>query len=133
MKTFNDYVSLKESMATDLGNSMVGSGGMNAELQGSYKVAMQAIEHLLSVNSAGRNRILSTLDMMAQEDQTLQQLLRDNNMKSFSQADFRSNVKRAAQKGNRVITKGLGDVSTQDADHDNVVAPSVADSHTGTW
>jgi hypothetical protein len=124
MKTFNDYVNLKELAAYDLGTNLLGKSNYNREGQDGYSKVMQAFAALLGKNPSGMINLLMT---KAHSDPEAQQVLSSIDPQDPS---LRRNVGSVARKSRRIIAKGLGDVSTQDANGgDDTVAGNIPDSY----
>jgi hypothetical protein len=125
MKTFQDYLQLKESTAMDIGTSIMGKSSLGQDAKGALLAAMEVFEVLLSRKSS---KVISWLNQQAQADPQIQQILDKYNISSFKDGDFASDVRRAATRGRRTISKGLGDNLCQEDDDADVVSPNPADS-----
>jgi hypothetical protein len=125
MKTFQDYLQLKESTAMDIGTSIMGKSSLGQDAKGALLAAMEVFEVLLSRKSS---KVISWLNQQAQADPQIQQILDKYNISSFKDGDFASDVRRAATRGRRTISKGLGDNLGQEDDDADVVSPNPADS-----
>ena len=126
MKTFNDYVNLRELAAYDVGTDILGKSSLDDKSKDAVSTALKAFMMVLNNNTM---MALSFLQRQADSDPEVKSLLDQvdiNDVESFKDPAFKSGVRRAAMKGGRYISKGLGDVSPMDGN--NVIAPSSADS-----
>lgn len=127
MKTFNDYVTLQEISAYDVGTSVLGRTSLDDSSEKAITAAMQAFEVIMSKNSSSATQFLNRMTTTMPE---LQAILQQHGLDSFRDSDFRSAMKKGATKGRRVITKGLGDVGPDDVKSGaDVVATPAADSY----
>jgi hypothetical protein len=125
MKTFQDYLQVKESTAMDIGTSIMGKSSLGQDSKSALLAAMEVFEVLLARKSS---KVISWLNQQAKTDPQIQQILDKYNIGSFKDTDFGSDLRRAATRGRRVISKGLGDNLGQEDDDADVVSPNPADS-----
>lgn len=125
MKTFQDYLQVKESTAMDIGTSIMGRSSLGQDSKSALLAAMEVFEVLLARKSS---KVISWLNQQAKTDPQIQQILDKYNIGSFKDSDFRSDLRRAATRGRRIISKGLGDNLGQEDDDADVVSPNPADS-----
>lgn len=128
MRTFMNYVSLKELAAYDVGTNMLGHANLDANSEKALTAAMQAFEIIMSKNSQAAIQFLNRMSDVMPEIKTV---LQQHGLDSFKDGDFKANMRRAATKGRKFITKGLGDVNTADANRHgvDVIASNSADSY----
>lgn len=127
MKTFQDYLSLKELAAYDIGTNMLGKSSLDADSEKALTAAMQAFEIVMSKNSQAAAQFLNRMSEVMPEIKTI---LQQHGLDSFKDGNFTKNMRRAATKGRRVVSKGLADVSTDDVKNHgtDVLATNSADS-----
>ena len=126
MKTFQDYCDLQESAAYDVGSNLLGANSLPAGQQTALTAAMQAFEMVLSRSPAVA---VNWLNRLAESMPELKTVLQQHGLDSFRAVQH--DARDAARKGRRVVSKGLAEVSPEDAKNagvDVVAAPS-ADSH----
>lgn len=129
MKTFDDYVKFQEIAAYDVGTSVLGRTSLDDHAESALKAAMQAFEIIMSKNSSAA---VQFLNRMTESMPELKAVLQQAGLDSFRDADFRSHMKRAATKGRKVVTKGLGDFNSNDMQNSgDVVTPPSADTMSG--
>lgn len=115
MKTFQDYITLKENDAADHAGS--------EDSDKAHDAAMQAFEIVLTKNSKAAARFLNDIAEVTPEIKTI---LQQHGLDSFK--DFNSHD-RSKRNKKGIISKGLGDVSTDDVkDGHDVIATNSADS-----
>jgi hypothetical protein len=127
MKSFQDYVSLKELAAYDVGMDVLGRTTLDKKSEDAISAALKAFMLILSDNTA---TALSFLQRNASLNPDVEKIVADlqqYDMDSFKDPNFKANVRKAAMKGGRYISKGLGDVTAGDPGSDTI-APNVADS-----
>ncbi len=118
MKTFLGYLSLKEME----GGVEVG-GDLDSNSSKSYSAAMQAFEIIMS--SGHSKPAINFLNQMSEIVPEIKPVLQQYGLDSFKDGDFKGSGKKG-----KIISKGLADVSAQDANsHDDVVATNSADSY----
>lgn len=127
MKTFHDYVNLKELAAYDIGHSILGKNSLDSESETALTAAFQAFEIVMSKNSQAAAQFLNRMSEVMPE---IKSVLQQHGLDSFQDGDFRNNIRRGASKGRRFISKGLGDLSTDDVKDGNtdVLAMNSSDS-----
>jgi len=127
MKTFNDYVSLKELAAYDVGTNMLGKSSLDADSEKALTAAIQAFEIVMSKNSQAAAQFLNRMSEVMPE---LKSILQQHGLDSFKDGNFKRDMRKAATKGRRVISKGLADVSPDDVKNHgtDVLATNSADS-----
>jgi hypothetical protein len=118
MKTFQHYISLKESDASD-----TASGGDSDK---AHDAAMQAFEIVLTKNSKAATRFLNDIAEVIPEIKTI---LQQHGLDSFKSFDSEDRSKR--NKSRRIVSKGLADVSPDDVKNHgtDVIATNSADSY----
>lgn len=127
MKTFNDYVNLKELSAYDVGSSVLGRTSLDDNSEKAITAAMQAFEIIMSKNSTAAVQFLNRMTTAMPE---LHAILQQHGLDSFRDSDFKAAMRKGATKGRRFVTKGLGDVSTNDVkDGADVLTTPAADSY----
>jgi len=115
MKTFQQYISLKENDAADTASG--------ADSDKAHDAAMQAFEIVLTKNSKAAARFLNDIAEVQPEIKTI---LQQHGLDSFK--DFKSSD-RSKRNKKGIISKGLGDVSTDDVkDGADVIAANSSDS-----
>ena len=121
MKTFQDFINLKETSTFDVGNS-----NLNSNDESAFTSAMQAFEVIMSKDS---EVAVNFLNRMSEVFPEIKAILQQHGLDSFKGGDFKN--RSSSGKGRRVISKGLGDVSTDDVKNKNVdvVAANSADSY----
>ena len=125
MLTFQDFISFKETSAYNLGNSVLGQATLDPNSEKSITAAMQAFEIVMSYNS---NAAITFLNHMSEIMPEIKTVLQQHGLDNFKGGDFKSQMKRAAQKGKRVV-KGLADVTPDDVkDGADVIAGNSSDS-----
>lgn len=122
MKTFNDYVSLKEIAAYGVGTDLLGRSTLDDKSQAAITAALQAFEIILSQDSSGAAQFLNRHSAIPE----IQQIMRNHNLDSFKDSDFKRDAKRAAMKGKRFISGGV-DLGKNDTD--DVVTTPDADAN----
>lgn len=127
MKRFKDYVDLKELAAYDVGASLLGKSSLDSDSEAALTAAMEAFEMIMSRNSQEAARWLNG---MAQKMPDLKEILDKHGLASFTDSDFKSDMRRGATKGRKFISKGLADVSADDVKDygTDVLATNSADS-----
>lgn len=125
MKTFSDYVNLQEIAAYDVGTNILGRTSLDDDSEKAITAAIQAFEIIMSKNSSAAVQFLNRMTTTMPE---LHAILQQHGLDSFRDGDFKTAMRKAATKGRRVISKGLGDVHPDDAKNSDVVATPVADS-----
>jgi len=127
MKTFHDYVSLKELAAYDVGTNVLGKSSLDANSEKALTAAIQAFEVVMSKNSQAAAQFLNRMSEVMPE---IKAILQQHGLDSFKDGNFKGDMRKAATKGRRVISKGLADVSPEDVkDHGtDVLATNSADS-----
>lgn len=125
MLTFQEFISFQENSAYNLGNSVLGQSTLDPNSEKSIAAAMQAFEIVMSNNSSAAITFLNHMSEIMPEIKTV---LQQHGLDSFKDGNFKSSMKRAANKGKRVI-KGLGDVSPDDMNGGgDVIAGNSSDS-----
>jgi hypothetical protein len=126
MKTFQDYCDLKELAAYDVGTSILGRSSLQQGQEKAMTAALQAFEMIMAKNSSAA---VSWLNRMAQAMPEVKTVLQQHGLDSFK--DVSQDMRAAARKGRRVVSKGLADVGPDDVKNPgvDVIAASVADSH----
>ena len=127
MIKFNDYVNLRELAAYDVGADLLGKTSLDAESQTALTAALQAFEVIMSRNSSTAAQFLNR---MSQSIPEIKAILQQHGMDSFKDSDFRNSMRRAASKGNKFLTKGLGEISPSDT-NDDIVMPNSSDMPSG--
>jgi len=126
MKTFNDYIALKEISAYDVGTSVLGRASLDQNSEQALTAAMQAFEVIMSKNSSAAVQFLNRMTATMPE---LNAILQQHGLDSFQDSDFKNAMKKGATKGRRVVTKGLGNLSQDDMNDDaDILATPEADS-----
>jgi hypothetical protein len=124
MKTFQDYISLKElatyNVDDNFDDSNQSSSDPNSEK--AFSAAMQAFEMVMSKNSKAASQFLNHMSELMPE---IKSILQQHGLDSFKDGNFKNN-----SKNRKLISKGLADVSPDDVkDHDvDVLATNSADS-----
>jgi len=116
MKTFQQYISLKENDAADTASS--------GDSDKAHDAAMQAFEIVLAKNSKAATSFLNDISEVVPEVKTILQQHGLDSFKSFNSSDRSKRNKR------RIVSKGLADVSTDDVKDQgvDVIAANSADS-----
>lgn len=127
MKTFNDYVNLRELAAYDVGTDLLGQSSLDNKSKDAISTALKAFMLVLADNTAVALNFLQRNSQGNPEMEELLAQLNQYDVDSFKDPAFKMGVKKAAMKGGRYISKGLGDVSPMDGN--NVIAPNSADSY----
>lgn len=127
MKTFQDYVSLQELAAYDVGSNILGKSSLDANSEKALTAAMQAFEVIMSKNSQAAAQFLNRMSEVMPE---IKAILQQHGLDSFKDGNFKANMRKGATKGRRVISKGLADVSPDDVKNHgtDVLATNSADS-----
>ena len=127
MKTFHDYLSLKELAAYDVGTNVLGHASLDSSAEAALTAAMQAFEIIMSNNSQAAANFLNRMSEVMPE---LKAILQQHGLDSFKDGNFKTDMRKAAGKGRKVISKGLADVSPDDVKNHgvDVVASNSADS-----
>lgn len=126
MKTFQDYVSLRELAAYDVGTSVLGRQSLDAGSEKAMTAAMQAFDIIMSKNPGAVSQFLNRMSDVMPE---LKAILQQHGLDSFRDSSFKTNMRKAGRKGQRIISKGLADVGPEDAKSGmDVVATPSADS-----
>lgn len=127
MKTFQDYVSLKELAAYDVGTNVLGKSSLDANSEKALTAAMQAFEIVMSKNSQAAAQFLNRMSEVMPE---IKAILQQHGLDSFKDGNFKTDMRKGATKGRRVISKGLADVSPDDVKNHgtDVLATNSADS-----
>lgn len=120
MKTFTDYLALKETSAFDVGAGILGKQSLDGPAEGAITAAIQAFEIIMSKNSTAAIQFLNRMSSIPE----VNDVLRNNNLKDFKDSDFKRNMRRGANKGFKAI-QGLGDVSSDGEE----IAQNTADSY----
>lgn len=129
MKSFQDYIGLRELAAYDVGKGLLGRASLSDDSQGALAAALEAVELLLATPSG--NQIIAVLNRLAPMNKELQGVLAKHGLDSFKDGGFRSDLKRAAKKGQRAIMGGLADVNPNDMEGDLLAKP-YADTNSGS-
>jgi hypothetical protein len=127
IKTFQDYVSLKELAAYDIGTDILGKSSLDDDSQKALTAAIQAFEIIMSKNSQVAVQFLNRMSEVMPE---IKSVLQQHGLDSFKDAKFKTDVRRGAGKGRRYVAKGLADVSPDDVKNHgtDVLATNSADS-----
>ena len=127
MKTFQDYLSLKELAAYDVGTNVLGKSSLDVDSEKALTAAIQAFDIVMSKNSQAAVRFLNQMSEVMPEIKTI---LQQHGLDSFKDGNFKMDMRKAATKGRRVISKGLADVSPDDVKNHgtDVLATNSADS-----
>jgi hypothetical protein len=125
MSAFSEFVKLKELAAYDVGKNILGRMSLDSHSEDALSAALQAFEIIMSKNSTAA---IQFLHRMATSIPELQGILSQHNFDSFRDSDFRTDMRRAATRGKKVVLKGLGDMSAADTD-DDVIANNSSDSY----
>lgn len=118
MKTFHDYVVLRERSSYEVGDSILGGTSLSGGQEGAMTSAFQAFNAIAARMPSAVVRFLNTYAPQVDPMQFPKG--------KFKESDFQSNFKSAAKRGNKFVTKGLGEVGPED---DDVVSPNAADSY----
>lgn len=127
IKTFQDYVVLKELSAYDVGTNILGKSNLDTDSEKALTAAMQAFEIIMSKNSQMAAQFLNRMSEVMPE---IKSVLQQHGLDSFKDASFKTNMRKAATKGRKYISKGLADVSPDDVKNHgtDVLATNSADS-----
>lgn len=128
MKSFEDYVKLRELAAYDVGRGLLGRSSLSDDSQGALAAALEAVELILA--SPSGTQIIAVLNRLAPLNPELQKVLAKHGLDSFKDASFRSDLKRAAKKGQKAVMGGLADVNPNDLEGDLLAKP-YADTNSG--
>ena len=127
MKTFQDYVSFQELAAYDVGTNLLGTSSLDDNSEKALTAAIQAFEIVMSKNSQAAAQFLNHMSEVMPEIKTI---LQQYGLDSFKDGNFKANMKKAATKGRKVISKGFADVSPDDVKNHgvDVLATNSSDS-----
>lgn len=116
MKTFQDYISLKEFNDDNDDQSSFDSNSEKA-----FLAATQAFEMVMSKNSKAASQFLNHMSEVMPE---IKSILQQHGLDSFKDGNFKNSRNR------KLVSKGLADVSPDDVkNHDvDVLATNSADS-----
>jgi hypothetical protein len=123
MKTFQQYMELA---AYDVGTSVLGRTNLDANSEAALTAAFQAFELIMAKNPGAAGTFLNRMTEAMPE---LKAILQQHGLDSFRDSSFRTDMRRGAAKGRKVVSKGLADVSADDVNGGaDVVAANSADS-----
>jgi hypothetical protein len=106
---------------------VLGRSTMDKKSQDAVSSALEAFMLILSDNTAAALSFLQRNASMNPDIERIVADLQKYDMDSFKDPNFKASVRKAAMKGGRYISKGLGDVNPDDSGSD-AIAPNVADS-----